>query len=101
MSRLGTPIAVQIAAFLVRQKCETPVTGDLLSEQFSIPGETAGNVIGKNGTTIDAIKSQSGCMISIKDKSTEQPDQRLVMVRGSAAGIQLAKSLISQYTGLH
>lgn len=114
----GTNIAVQIAAFLVRQKCEQQnamasgagngqptqngtQNGEMTcTEQISIPSNCAGNVIGKRGATIDSIKSQSGCSISIKDSSNEAPDTRLVVIQGSAEGIQSAKMLINQYMNI-
>lgn len=67
------------------------------SKRITIPSGSAGAVIGRRGATIDNIKTQSGCRISIDPVNAAQPEYRAVNIMGSDAGMQIALSLISQY----
>jgi len=103
VSMTGGPIAIQIATYLVQQKCEAQsaflsggAVGDQQVEQVSIPSMCVGNVIGKGGATINSIKQQSGCNVSIAEASPTAPDTRIATIKGSASGIQTAVILINQ-----
>jgi len=68
----------------------------LSKQQIVIPTVCAGNVIGKGGSIISNIKSQSGTFISIAAAESSTPHERLVTINGSPQGIQTAVYLIQQ-----
>lgn len=100
----GSSAGVQIAAYLVQQKCDEAAAGVAANfgpgsstEQLSIPTSAGPNVIGARGANIEIIKAQSGCSISVKNPSPESPDTRLVVLRGTPEAIAAAKAAIAQY----
>jgi len=72
-----------------------PAPGET-SQRIAIPTVTAGAVIGKGGTIIADIKSQSGCSIKIAAPESATPSERIVTVTGTPTGIQTAITLIRQ-----
>jgi len=64
------------------------------TEKIVIPTVCAGFVIGKGGTIIRDIKTQSGTQISIADAEPTAPGDRVVAVTGTHQGIQSAIQLI-------
>lgn len=105
----GSPIGLQIAAYLVQAACEKEQSkpantkmqgmqgGEQSMEQVSIPSTSFRNVVGPKGATINSIKHQSGCSISIAEASPEAPGSRVVTIRGPSVGIPTAVMLINQY----
>lgn len=65
-------------------------------EKIVIPTVCAGTVIGKGGSIIRDIKTQSGCAITIADPQPTTPADRVVAITGSAQGISTAIYLIRQ-----
>jgi transcription antitermination factor NusA-like protein len=65
-------------------------------QKIAIPTTSAGSVIGKGGTIIADIKSQTGTNIRIAPPDAESPHERVVTVSGGAQGIQAAVALIRQ-----
>jgi len=75
----------------------TPVsTGPTKTEKIVIPTVCAGTVIGKGGSIIRDIKSQSSTTIAIADAEPTAPDDRVLSVTGTHQGIQTAIYLIRQ-----
>lgn len=72
------------------------VPGATKTEKIVIPTVCAGSVIGKGGSIISGIKSQSGTTITIATPEPTTPDDRIVSVTGTAQGIQTAIYLIRQ-----
>jgi len=66
------------------------------TEKIVIPTVCAGTVIGKGGSIIRDIKTQSGTQITISDPEPTAPNDRVVAVTGSQQGIQQAIYLIRQ-----
>lgn len=66
------------------------------TEKIVIPTVCAGTVIGKGGTIIMEIKSQSGTNISVAAPEPTAPNDRVVSITGGAQGIQTAIYLIRQ-----
>lgn len=66
------------------------------TEKIVIPTICAGTVIGKGGSIIRDIKTQSGCQVSLAAPEPTTPDDRVVSITGSAQGIQTAIYLIRQ-----
>lgn len=64
------------------------------TEKMVIPSACAGSVIGRNGSIIKDIKTQSGTKISLAEAS--DAGDRIVTITGSIQGIQLASYLIRQ-----
>jgi polyribonucleotide nucleotidyltransferase len=71
-------------------------SGPEQTQKIAIPTICAGSVIGKGGTIIADIKAQSGCQIRIADPEQTSPNERVVTVTGTPAGIQTAVYLIRQ-----
>lgn len=57
-----------------------------------IPGKFAGSLIGKGGTTISYIRTQSNAKVNISDNNPT--DERIVTVTGSTEGVFRAFSFI-------
>lgn len=77
----------------------TPYSSDpmaMKTEKIVIPSVCAGTVIGKSGSIIAEIKSQSGCQISIAAAEPTAPQDRVVSITGTAQGINAAIQLIRQ-----
>jgi ribosomal protein S3 len=74
----------------------SPESGPEQQQKIAIPTTSAGSVIGKGGTIIADIKSQTGTNIRIAPPDAETPHERVVTVSGSAQGIQAAVALIRQ-----
>jgi len=70
--------------------------GATKTEKIVIPTVCAGSVIGKGGSIIKEIKSQSGANITIADPAPTAPGDRVVSVIGSGQSIQTAIFLIRQ-----
>ena len=66
------------------------------TEKIVIPSVCAGTVIGKGGSIIAEIKSQSGCQVSIATAEPTAPQDRVVSITGSSQGINAAIQLIRQ-----
>lgn len=66
------------------------------TEKIVIPSVCAGTVIGKSGSIIAEIKSQSGCQISIAAAEPTAPQDRVVSITGTAQGINAAIQYIRQ-----
>lgn len=66
------------------------------TEKIVIPTVCAGTVIGKGGSIIRDIKTQSGTSITIADAEPTAPNDRVVAVTGPPQGIQTAIYLIRQ-----
>lgn len=66
------------------------------TEKIVIPSVCAGTVIGKSGSIIAEIKSQSGCQISIAAAEPTAPQDRVVSITGTSQGINAAIQLIRQ-----
>jgi len=66
------------------------------TEKIVIPSVCAGTVIGKSGSIIAEIKSQSACQISIAAAEPTAPQDRVVSITGTAQGINAAIQLIRQ-----
>jgi polyribonucleotide nucleotidyltransferase len=66
------------------------------TQKIAIPTVTAGCVIGKHGSTIKDIRSQSGTVVSIADPDPATPDERVVTISGSTQSIQTAIFMIRQ-----
>lgn len=66
------------------------------TEKIVIPSVCAGVVIGKSGSIISEIKSQSGCQVSIAAPEPTAPQDRVVSITGSVQGINAAIQLIRQ-----
>lgn len=66
------------------------------TEKIVIPTVCAGTVIGKGGSIIRDIKTQSGTTITIADPEPTAPADRVVSVTGTHQGIQTAIYLIRQ-----
>merc|ERR1711957_1128521 len=66
------------------------------TEKIVIPSVCAGTVIGKGGSIIAEIKSQSGSQISIAAAEPTAPQDRVVSITGTAQGINAAIQLIRQ-----
>lgn len=64
------------------------------TEKMVIPSACAGSVIGRNGSIIKDIKTQSGTKISLAEASDS--GDRIVTITGSVQGIQVAMFLIRQ-----
>lgn len=74
-----------------------PLTDGPLSEQkIAIPSVCAGCVIGKNGVTIRDLRERSQCNIIVEKEDPSAPNERIVIIRGTAAGINSAVNLIRQ-----
>ena len=71
-------------------------SGPISIQKIAIPTICAGCVIGRSGTIIRDLRSQSGTNISIADPDPLTPDERVVTITGSPAGIQTAVYLIRQ-----
>jgi len=65
------------------------------TEKIVIPKSASGAVIGRGGTIISSIKTQSGTQISIADAAANSED-RVVSITGSPQAIQNAIFLIRQ-----
>lgn len=70
--------------------------GQTKTEKIVIPTVCAGTVIGKGGTIIRDIKTQSGTNITIADPEPTAQGDRVVSVTGTAQGIAAAIYLIRQ-----
>lgn len=70
--------------------------GATKTEKIVIPTQCAGSVIGKGGSIIREIKSQSGAQITIADPAQNAPLDRVVSVTGTGQSIQTAIYLIRQ-----
>jgi polyribonucleotide nucleotidyltransferase len=66
------------------------------TEKIVIPSVCAGTVIGKSGSIIAEIKSQSACQISIAAAEPTAPQDRVVSITGTQQGINTAIQLIRQ-----
>jgi len=66
------------------------------TQKIAIPTICAGCVIGKGGTVIRDLRTQSGTNISIADADATNPNERVVTLTGSPQGIQMAIYLIRQ-----
>lgn len=66
------------------------------SQKIVIPTVCAGTVIGKGGTIIRDIKTQSGTSISVAAPEPPTSEDRVVTITGSEQGIQTAIVLIRQ-----
>lgn len=73
-----------------------PAPGAQKTEKIVIPTVCAGSVIGKGGSIIRDIKSQSGTSITIADPEPTAQNDRVVSVTGTPQGIQTAIYLIRQ-----
>eukprot|EP00457_Paulinella_chromatophora_P005632 gb/GEZN01005649.1/.p1 GENE.gb/GEZN01005649.1/~~gb/GEZN01005649.1/.p1 ORF type:complete len:553 (-),score=82.33 gb/GEZN01005649.1/:77-1735(-) len=103
----GTTQGVETAIYLIKQRVDQPTTGGAAiggatsfpggeaTEKMSIPSSSAGSVIGKGGSVISDIKSQSGCHIRISDPDAASME-RVVTISGSPQGIQTAIFMIRQ-----
>lgn len=69
-------------------------TGPQKTEKIVIPTVCAGTVIGKGGSIIRDIKTQSGTVVTIADPEPTAPADRVVSITGTSHGIQTAISLI-------
>lgn len=77
----------------------TPYGADSMgmkTEKIVIPSVCAGTVIGKGGSIINEIKSNSGCQISIAAAEPTAPQDRVVSITGTSHGINTAIQLIRQ-----
>lgn len=70
--------------------------GATKTEKIVIPTVCAGSVIGKGGSIIREIKSQSGANINIANPAPTAPGDRVVTVTGTSQAIQTAIYLIRQ-----
>jgi poly(rC)-binding protein 2/3/4 len=72
-----------------------PTGPDVVSQQVTIPNELAGAIIGKGGERIRQSRMMSGCGIKM-EASTEDPNDRIITITGTASNIQYAQSLLQQ-----
>lgn len=96
-SPYGAPAAPQ--AYSPYGQIATPYGQDAMgmkTEKIVIPSVCAGTVIGKSGSIIAEIKSQSGCQISIAAAEPTAPQDRVVAITGTSQGINHAIQLIRQ-----
>lgn len=70
--------------------------GPISIQKIAIPTICAGCVIGRGGTIIRDLRSQSGTNISIADPDPATPDERVVTITGVTEGIMCAVALIRQ-----
>ncbi|KAI5479681.1 hypothetical protein MNV49_003191 [Pseudohyphozyma bogoriensis] len=70
------------------------------TQQIYIPNDLVGSIIGKAGAKINEIRQQSQCQIKICEPGESSPGanplERLVMITGQPAGIQVAVRLLYQ-----
>ncbi|XP_062516751.1 heterogeneous nuclear ribonucleoprotein K homolog isoform X2 [Corticium candelabrum] len=72
-----------------------PSGPDIISQQVTIPNDLAGAIIGRGGEKIRHTRLQSGCGIKM-EASTDDPNDRIITITGTAANIQYAQSLLQQ-----
>lgn len=87
--RLGVQRIVPLASMA------PPAGPPVATEKIVIPKSASGAVIGKGGTIISSIKSQSGTQISLADAAASSED-RVVSITGPPQAIQNAIFLIRQ-----
>jgi len=68
--------------------------GQTQTHKLVVPTNCTGLIIGRQGATIRDIRNQSGCSISIAKSETSTPDERVVSILGSLAGINAAVYMI-------
>jgi polyribonucleotide nucleotidyltransferase len=66
------------------------------TEKIVIPAECGSMLIGKAGSVIKNIKSQSGTLISLSKPDPSAPGDQVVSITGTSQGIQAALYLIRQ-----
>ena len=79
-----------------QQNVPAGAAGPISIQKIAIPTICAGCVIGRGGTIIRDLRSQSGTNISIADPDPVTPDERVVTITGTPVGIQTAVYLIRQ-----
>jgi poly(rC)-binding protein 2/3/4 len=78
--------------------------GDENEEEFDnavevvmrIPNEKIGRVIGQGGTTINQIRTDSGCRIDIENTRSGEHALRVIRITGNMAQTQAAQALIQE-----
>ncbi|GAA5991361.1 hypothetical protein JCM11641_007563 [Rhodosporidiobolus odoratus] len=77
-----------------------PVGPGAQTQQIFIPNELVGSIIGKAGQKINEVRTASGTQVKINEPGEEapggSPNERLVTITGSPAGIQTAVRMLYQ-----
>jgi len=67
-----------------------------VQENFSVPSNKVGLVMGKGGETIKQICSQSGAHCQVDKTAPEGAREKTIVIKGSPEAVDMAKRLISE-----
>jgi len=95
-SPYASPPPVLYGTASPQQPVYPPYGSSICGQKIAIPTVCAGCVIGKGGSVIRDLRTQSGTSISIADPDEDNPNERVVTLTGSPQGIQTAVYLIRQ-----
>merc|ERR1719244_895168 len=70
--------------------------GPDIQENFSVPSNKVGLVMGKGGETIKQICSQSGAHCQVDKTAPEGAREKTIVIKGSPEAVDIAKRLISE-----
>jgi polyribonucleotide nucleotidyltransferase len=79
---------------------ENPSRGDLpMQDFFAIPSNVVSSIIGRGGSSIKAMKDETGCSIFIENKADDggvESVERKVTIRGNVDNVKRARFLIEE-----
>merc|ERR1719309_1416352 len=70
--------------------------GPDIQENFSVPSNKVGLVMGKGGETIKQICSQSGAHCQVRGGGPDGAREKTIVIKGSPEAVDIAKRLISE-----
>merc|ERR1711939_1058721 len=76
------------------QAVPTPSNPELRTQNISIPSDMGGCIIGRGGTKINEIRTQSGAKISIAKDAHDESGERMFTITGSSEALEKALFLL-------
>merc|ERR1711939_1143213 len=76
------------------QAVPTPSNPELRTQNISIPSDMVGCIIGRGGTKINEIRTQSGAKISIAKDAHDESGERMFTITGSSEALEKALFLL-------
>lgn len=101
----GSPESVEKACFMIRSIIANQPL--IITSELFVPQQAVGRIIGKNGTVIRSISTQSSARINVdryyseKEASENTLRERRVVIQGTEEQVALAKSLILEKVEEH
>jgi len=69
---------------------------DQEKKEIAVPSRKIGTIVGKAGSTINAIRDAAGVEINIQDKESTSGDTTIVTITGDADGVKFAVKIINE-----